>query len=313
MSFPEVMGLMAGALQFVVAGYALRLNRLFGTARVGWSLFWAFLLLALLHLLQFATPFHTGSELGVQIEVLYSLISLLLLTGLVHMETLLKARLRVEREQLRMQSKLKSQVKKQTAHLTRAIQNLEAEINERKRMELEVGKTHRQLLAASHQAGMARIANSVLNSVGLMLKSVNASATLVSDQVKQSKIANVVHVGALVREHAAELGDFMANDPRGQKLPIYIAQLAEHLSGEQDALSTELESLRNNLEYIKKVIAMQQASAATAGAVEAVNGVDSHEETSRLNHVAAARPEARISREGERHANELNLAPINNL
>ncbi|MGA2823359.1 MAG: hypothetical protein ABSE72_07505, partial [Bacteroidales bacterium] len=49
MSFPEIMGLVTGLLQFIVAGYALRLNRIFGTARVGWSLFWAFSLLALLH------------------------------------------------------------------------------------------------------------------------------------------------------------------------------------------------------------------------------------------------------------------------
>jgi ABC-type Fe3+-siderophore transport system permease subunit len=48
MSFSGVMGFVNGALQFIVAGYALRLNRVFGTARVGWSLFWAFSLLAAL-------------------------------------------------------------------------------------------------------------------------------------------------------------------------------------------------------------------------------------------------------------------------
>ena len=80
-SFPQVMGFITGALQFIVAGYALRLNRVFGTARVGWSLFWAFALLALLHLFQSVTSFNSGAPLGVEIEVMYSLISLLLLTG----------------------------------------------------------------------------------------------------------------------------------------------------------------------------------------------------------------------------------------
>ena len=37
LNFHEIMSFTAGALQFVVAGYALRLNRLFGTTRVGWS------------------------------------------------------------------------------------------------------------------------------------------------------------------------------------------------------------------------------------------------------------------------------------
>jgi hypothetical protein len=84
--------------------------------------------------------------------------------------------------------------------------------------------------------------------VGNILKNADVSAGVVSDQVKQSKISNVVHVGALIREHVKDLGDFMARDPRGQKLPVYIAQLAEHLANEQTTLSRELESLRKNIE-----------------------------------------------------------------
>ena len=69
-SFPQVMGFITGALQFAVAGYALRLNRIFGTARVGWSLFWAFALLALLHLFQSVMSFNSGAPLGIEIEVM---------------------------------------------------------------------------------------------------------------------------------------------------------------------------------------------------------------------------------------------------
>ena len=36
-SFPQVMGFITDALQFIVAGYALRVNRIFGLARVGWT------------------------------------------------------------------------------------------------------------------------------------------------------------------------------------------------------------------------------------------------------------------------------------
>ena len=56
--------------------------------------------------------------------------------------------------------------------------------------------------------------------------------------------SGVVHVGTLIREHVKDLGDFMARDPRGQKLPVYIAQLGEHLANEQTILSRELEVLR---------------------------------------------------------------------
>ena len=115
-------------------------------------------------------------------------------------------------------------------------------------MEAEVEKTHKELLAASRQAGMVEIAASVMRNVGSMLKNADASAGLASNQVKQSKISNIVHVGNLIREHVKDLGEFMARDPRGQKLPVYIAELAEHLASEQTTLSNELDSLRKNIE-----------------------------------------------------------------
>ena len=242
------MGFITGALQFAVAGYALRLNRIFGTARVGWSLFWAFALLALLHLFQSISSFNSGEPLGVEIEVMYSLISLLLLTGMVHIETLLKERLRLERAEQRLRVELEAEVKKKTAYLSRALEELQSEMDGRKRMEAEIERTQNELLAASRQAGMVEIAADVLRNVGNILKNADVSATLVSDQVKQSKIANVVHVGNLIREHVKDLGDFLARDPRGQKLPEYIAQLGDHLANEQTTLSRELESLRKNIE-----------------------------------------------------------------
>jgi len=258
MNFPEAMGIITGVLQFAVAGYALRLNQIYGTARVGWSLFWAFSLLALIHLIQFVTPLNNGAPLGVEIEVIYSFISLLLLTGMVHIESLLKERLRVEQEEKRLRGELETQVKEKTAHLTKAVEDLQSEIAERKQMEAEVERTHKQLLTASRQAGMAEIANCVLHNVGNMLKSVNVSASLVSDQVKQSKIANVAHVGTLISEHKGDLSAFMAHDPRGQKLPVYISHLAEYLTNEQTTLSIELEFIKRNIANIKEIVEMQQ-------------------------------------------------------
>jgi hypothetical protein len=265
MNSHEVMGYIAGGLQFLVAGYALRLNRLFGTTRVGWSLFGAFFLLATLHLVQSLMPSSSGAEIGIKIEVMYALISLLLLTGMTHIESLLKERLRMEQTEKRLRAELESQVKEKTAHLTKAVEELQSEIEHRKRIEAEVEKAHQELLVASRQAGMAEIATSVLHNVGNMLQSVNVSASLVFDQMKQSKIANIVRVGNLIREHESDLGDFMKRDPRGQKLPVYIAQLAEHLTNEQSVLSKELESLRQN---IQEVLAIQQGYVKITGLPE---------------------------------------------
>lgn len=285
MNFTEIIGSISGLLQFIVAGYALRLNRLFGPALVGWSLFWAFLLLALLHLLQFMMPVGGGMQFGIEMEVVYALTSLLLLTGMVHLGTVLKERLRIEREEQRLRAELELEVKKKTAHLTRAVEELLSEIDERKRMETEVETTHLELRAVSRKAEMAQIAASVMQSVGEMYQSVKTSADLVSNHVKQSKIANVVHIGTLIREHTTDLGQFMTHDPRGQKLPVYIAQLAEHLSTEQTDLLNELESLKKNLENIA---VMQQDYVKLAGETDTVKVNESPENARYTNAVAAA-------------------------
>jgi len=121
-------------MQFIVAAYALRLNRCFGTARVGWSLFGAFSFLALLQLVQSSASFNVTLDSALKINVTYALISFLLLIGLLHMETMLKERLHLERVEKQLRGELELEVKSKTAHLTRALDELMGEIEQTKRM-----------------------------------------------------------------------------------------------------------------------------------------------------------------------------------
>jgi hypothetical protein len=150
MNLHDLLNLVAGGLQFVVAGYALRLNRVFGPARVGWSLFCAFSLLALLHLFQSVPVSHAEQQSAITLEVIYSLISLLLLAGLAHIEALFKERLRFEQEELRLRAGLEAEVQKKTAYLTRAIEALQDEIDEHKLVAAELA-AHVELLNACRQ------------------------------------------------------------------------------------------------------------------------------------------------------------------
>ena len=155
MSYAGCMGWVSSFLQFVVAGYALRLNRIFGMSRVGWSLFWAFLLLALLHLFQSITAFNNAAPLGIEVQAIYALISLLLLTGMVHIETLLRGRLRAEQEQKRLREGLEFMVKEKTAHLTRAVEDLQLEVAERKKAQVQISEQAR-LLELAHDGIVVR-------------------------------------------------------------------------------------------------------------------------------------------------------------
>ncbi|HEX5399625.1 MAG TPA: hypothetical protein VFY06_11320 [Verrucomicrobiae bacterium] len=261
MNTVNVVALITGLVQLAVAGYALRLNRLFGVARAGWSLFWAFFLMALLHLVEPSVMAGGAAETGIPVGVMYALISMLLLVSMVHLETVLKERTRAEREEKRLRTELEWEVQKKTAYLMRALEELQAETDGRKQAEAEVEVTQDELRTVFRRLKSAEVTASVLRCIGNTLRSVNASASLISDRVKQSKIANVVHIGALIREHTVDLNRFMTQDPRGQKLPVYIMELGKQLAGERAALSSELESIRKNIEHIKSVLAMHQKCA----------------------------------------------------
>lgn len=321
MNFSDVITWVAGLLQLSVACYALRLNRLFGMARVGWSLFSAFALLALLHLFQSTGSASASVEFGIKVGVIYALISLLLLTGMVHLEALFKERLRVEREEQRMQRELESRVEARTADLTKANEKLqwevtqhkltsarlEAEIAERQRIAAQMENAHKELLTVSRQAGMTEVATNVLHNVGNVLNSANVSASLVIDHLMESKVVNVGRVAALMREHAADLGDFMTRDPKGQQLPGYLSQLAEHLADEQTLLLREMGFVKKKIEHIRDIVAMQQNYARVAGVTETVKVADLADDALQLNADALARHDVRVVREYDPRVPEITV------
>jgi hypothetical protein len=134
MNESNVMGGIAIAMQFLVAAYALKLNRCYGTARVGWSLFGAFSLLALLQLIQSSGTLNSGLDDLLKINGIYVLISFLLLVGMMHLEGMLKERSRIEALEKQMRAELEAEVKLKTAYLTRAIDELMQQMEETKRM-----------------------------------------------------------------------------------------------------------------------------------------------------------------------------------
>ena len=185
---------------------------------------------------------------------------------------------------------LRKQVQQQT-------RKLREEIEERKRMEAKVERTNKELMVASRQAGMAEIATSVLHNVGNALNSVNVSANLVVEHVQQSKAANVGRVAALMEEQAGDLSNFFSRDSRGQRLPTYLADLANHLAIEREWVVKELMSLTKNVEHIKDVVAMQQNYATVMSVIETVKITDLVEDAMRMNAGALERHHVQVVRE----------------
>jgi PAS domain S-box-containing protein len=168
-----------------------------------------------------------------------------------------------------------------------------------KKAEVELESAHKRLIETSRLAGMAEVATDVLHNVGNVLNSVNVSCSLAVDRVKASKAASLSKVSALLEENRGRLGEFLVNDPRGQRIPGYLAALAEHYTGEQSTLLQELEQLRENIEHIKQIVAMQQSYAKVAGVTETVSAGQLAEDALHINAAALARHTVQVRREFE--------------
>jgi signal transduction histidine kinase len=174
---------------------------------------------------------------------------------------------------------------------------LQEEITEREHAQTELEKTHLRLIDASRQAGMAEVATNVLHNVGNVLNSVNVTASVIAEKTEQSRIVTLPRLAMMLREHEADLGHFLATDPRGKEIPQYLGKLAEHLLAERNKTLQDLESLRKNIDHIKSIVAMQQSHSKVAGVKASTNVIELAEDALRINATSLQRHNIEIVRD----------------
>jgi signal transduction histidine kinase len=132
----------------------------------------------------------------------------------------------------------------------------------------QLQETQDQLVKAARLAGIAEIATNILHNVGNVLNSINISAGVIGTTLHASKVGGLARAVRLMDERAADLGQFLAHEPRGQLLHAYLRDLGPALEAEQAAMSRELEALCRSVDHIKNVVATQQSFANAPRVVE---------------------------------------------
>jgi len=174
---------------------------------------------------------------------------------------------------------------------------LQAQMAAKEKALLELASAQSTLLEVSRAAGMAEVATGVLHNVGNVLNSVNVSCTLIMDQLRQSRVGNISKLADLMADHKGELAHFFTEDPRGRQIPAYLASLAPSLQEEQRALLTESTSLRDRIEHIKEIVAMQQNYGRVSGVAETVQPEQIMEDAITFNIEALSRQEIKLHRQ----------------
>lgn len=128
----------------------------------------------------------------------------------------------------------------------------------------ELKITRDELVEKAHKAGMADIAAGVLHNVGNLLNSVNTSASLIDDALKQSKLNKLQQANALLREHIDHFEEFIASDSNGKKLLNYYLMLEDPLKTEHQEIRNHTNRLVDKVNLINEVISAQQTYAGSS-------------------------------------------------
>jgi NO-binding membrane sensor protein with MHYT domain len=162
---------------------------------------------------------------------------------------------------------------------------------------LELKEAQGELLTTARQAGMAEIANNVLHNVGNVLNSVNVSAGLIGDKMRDSKTQGLAKAVQLMNEHAADLGYFFSRDEKGKTLPGYLNKLVAMLAAEKQSIAQEIDSLTKSIDHIKDIVATQQSYSGSTSVTEPVQINDLMEDALRMNTASIARHQITVLRD----------------
>jgi PAS domain S-box-containing protein len=177
------------------------------------------------------------------------------------------------------------------------VRGVAIDITEQKLAAAQIARMQRELVDASRLAGMAEVATGVLHNVGNVLNSVNVSASLLLEGLRQSKAPALARTVALLREHQDHLAEFLSSDPKGQKLPGFLEALSNHFSSEQTKLIQEIQGLQQNVGHIKEIVVRQQAYAKVSGALENLAPHELIEDALRMSSTALARHQIEVVRQ----------------
>lgn len=202
---------------------------------------------------------------------------------------LLAAQAAVSLENARLYEELEARVEERTRALAEANRSLQNSLN-------QLHSAQRQLSDASHRAGMAEVATSVIHNIGNVLNSVNVSCRLLTDSIKRSRASGLGKAAALISEQR-DLAAFFTTDARGKKIPAYLDKLAEAVEAEQAANLATLQSLEKNINHINAIVGMQQKHAKFGGVTESLSLAELMEDAIGFDSAANESPAVEIVRE----------------
>ena len=171
------------------------------------------------------------------------------------------------------------------------------DITLQKRQEAELEEVQKQLRETAVRIGRAEMARTVVHNIGNVLNGIGVSTTLIAQKIHNSKGSNIGKLAALLQQHTDDLPIFLSTDPKGKKVPAFVAELAEKIADEQKDLTAELQLVSEKVAHIRAIIDTHQTSASVFGLTEQVAASELVEAALRLNSASLESRGVRVIRQ----------------
>ncbi|MEM7312903.1 MAG: ATP-binding protein, partial [Planctomycetota bacterium] len=183
---------------------------------------------------------------------------------------------------------VEKKVFKRTRELRASNESLKNEMAQRKEIEKERERLNQQLIHASREAGKAEIATGVLHNVGNVLNSVSVSCNTLEEKLSLLKLDGFGKTANAMREQGDNIGEFMSQS-KGRCIPEYLDRLTLKTVAERDEMREEMRSLRQHINHIAKIVAMQQSNAKAGIVKEELHIQDLIDDAIQINQAAIDR------------------------
>jgi signal transduction histidine kinase len=129
----------------------------------------------------------------------------------------------------------------------------------------KLARSRAAVVETAREAGMSEIANGILHNVGNVLNSVNVAAGMLREKLRASKLPKLERLAGLAEERGERLGEYISGDPKGRKFGPFLCELTRSLRADEGALQSELATLEQGIEHIRRLVASQQSFAGKSG------------------------------------------------
>ncbi len=123
----------------------------------------------------------------------------------------------------------------------------------------------------ARRCGLSEASDAVLQDLRLAVQSLQAQTRSLQQRLSERNLHDLERLSQLLAGHAGALERWLAEDPRGQQLPVFLQALAGALLEEQGALRGELERLQGGLGEMQALVARRATGTGQRAELERVD------------------------------------------